>query len=382
MKKIRLLFCLFLFALVCGCEKPAAIGEDLEKLLVIEDKDNIQSFGNFVYYFNQEQDKDVEFYGYMKGDELIELEPKTASGEVTFQGVTGSFEITYCTYEGKSWITDQANLPVTVGDDEFVFFVREIEGDIIEMELARNAQQDEWSYPFYYNLQTGEITDYLKDITISGLPLAQQPQLSIERSFPEKELLYISVNKEIFAIDLKTGKSISLNELTGEPDIRLFQILEDGYFLVVPDEKGNEERKGVYFKTASGKKEILFDGAKQAATVYDDSDIYTFIVLIDNDAVLLKEKGILYCIDHRTGEKWKVGAWEGLRHGAWSRIGEKVILEGEQNVGILDLEKKIYQEIEIKKDDLYRMCYLCDDNSMTVLFHEHGAEYLTKYKLE
>lgn len=379
MKKLRLFFCLFLLVFACGCGKAAAIGEDAEKLLEIKDKDVIETDGNYVHYW----DNGEEFYGLMKEDEFIELVPEkieTVSRELTFRGITGPFGITYATYEGENRIEDKENLPFMVGDDEYDYFVNGMNGDILEMELVRNAQQDEWSYPFYYNLKTGEITDYLKDVTIHGTPLAELPQLSIGQSLPEKELLYVSVNKEIFEIDLKTGKSISLNELTGESNIVSYQVLEDGYFLLVSSEEA-QERKGVYYRTDSGEKEVLFEGVKPTYT-YVEGVVYTGMSLIGNDAVLIKEKEELYCIDHRTGEKWKVGAWEGTKCGTGRRIGERLIVEGDHNCGILDLEKKTYREIEIGKDETYRMCQLCDENSFTVRLKKSGSYSLTKYKLK
>lgn len=106
------LFCLLIILLfVCGCGKAGTIGENSEKLIEIKDKDFIMSSGNFIYY----KDKGKDFYGYMEGGELIELIPVKAAQEITFRGITGSFEITYCTYGEESWILNQENLPFMAG---------------------------------------------------------------------------------------------------------------------------------------------------------------------------------------------------------------------------------------------------------------------------
>ena len=170
---------------------------------------------------------------------------------------------------------------------------------MLKLEIARNAQQNEWSYPFYYNLLTGEITDYLEGVVIQGTSLAEMLQLSIGRTTPEGEL-YVSSNKKIFKINLETRESVSLNELTGEESIQSFQILEDGYFLVVSD---GDDQEGVYFKTASGEKESVFAGLKQKDGEEKHS---TFIRLAGDEAVLIKEDGKLYCKNHKTDKNGRL----------------------------------------------------------------------------
>lgn len=363
------LCCIFIMLLfICGCEGKTAKEYDTEKLIEIKDKDYIDSSGNFLYY----REGDKKFYGYMDDRQIAELTPQLLKKEITFHGVTGILEAEYCTYKGETWVVQCANAPVTKGSDEYDFFIDSMKGNDVYLKIVRNAQQNEWNYPLLYNLETGEITNYLKDVKIKGTALSEVSRLNILDGEMPEETVYASCDNEIYKIDVKNQEAVSLNELVKEEAIEAFQILEDGYFLLIPEHK---TYKGVYFDVASEKKEVLFEDLDT-----EGKNSPEFIRMEGNDALLIKKNGKLYCRDQNSRKEWNVEGWEEETCVLGSRIKEKVLLLGKVSCGILDLKNKTYREIMEGKDGENRVCRLCDETGFTVCTGSGSSYTLTKYR--
>lgn len=356
---------------ICGCEKEGVKETEYEELLEVRNKDYIDSNGNFLYY----REGDKEFYGYMEKEQIIELKPELLEKEITFRGVTGELQVTYCTYDGESWVVKYENNPVMAGDDEYDFFVRSIDGNYAYLEMVRNAQQNEWSYPLLYNLEIGEITDYLKDVKVEGVPLAEVPQLSICTGEMQEKEIYFSCNSEIYRINVENQEAVSLNDLVKEERIEAFQILEDGYFLLIPD---GEAYKGVYFDITSGEKKVLFEEITTDNS--EDTSSVELIRMVGEDALLIKRNKVLYCRDQNSGEEWEIEDWKDRECVLREQIGDRALLSGEDSFGILDLEEKTYREIIVGKEEKNRVCRLCSKMEFTVCTGSGSSYSITKYK--
>ena len=399
MKKISKVFvCFLVFITVSGCsgkenqENPGSQDKQksqLENVFNLESEDGITILeqkeditvgtGNFIAY----KEKGVYIYGYYD-EKFVEVPLETLDSEITFLGITGTLKMKYCTYGEESWIVDKNNSPITVGDDEYDLFVTDIKDQKLYLEIGRNAQKEEWIYPFIYDLQTNEITDFLEEVQIEEKKLTELFQLSMCNVKSFEDQLYVSSNDEIYKIDLKDKSAISLNKLVDEEKILTFQILEDGYFLIVP---GEEDYQGIYYDNDTEKKEIAFE--QIAIGEFESEDLLHRVRLIGNTHLLIKRNGDLYCRNQETKEEWKIKEYDNKDYYINDIIGtDKALLEGrsegEENDywAVLDLEDEKLIEIKTDEKSSIKGVSLWDEDSILVQFETGLSEYkLVKYEL-
>lgn len=180
-----------------------------------------------------------------------------------------------------------------------------------------------WQYPLWIDLESGQLVDRLWDVYVEGIQMCKLADLEILSV--TKEMVYIKVQDKEYSISLET-KSVVLVEL------------ESG------------------------------------------------MIYLPGDKYVLKEEGVdVYCQNQMTAEQWKV---EGMNPrmvsccvDAYNEEAFYFLYEEKSNIlfpdlnciGVLQPEKKSYQEISYCKDG-YIQTLKADSNNTFQLIKDNGAE--------
>ena len=161
-----------------------------------------------------------------------------------------------------------ASLDTDDAEHDYDMYINTIDGqaDVVEAVLMIDAQMTNYQYPFIINLNTGEVSDLLSKVDLSGyacvteLYISDDLKTATARAGDSFEKL---VN---ISIDIETG------EIKEEPDAYEaipeeceygFYVDEDTLFYVVEAEgtEYGESETGYLYNVNSGEKTTVFDGA-------------------------------------------------------------------------------------------------------------------------
>ena len=318
--------------------------EDAFDVQYLKSTNYISSIGSLFYYYSDESGL-KEYYA-AENSRFIPIESKEANEKVTLLEITGSIYYNLIEYNGNLLLDENERNRFMLDDENDAIFTLEVSSNNeVWLKLHKNPQSDKWVYPAKYNLETGEVSDILQEISVDGIELKEYPVLRNWKNIGDGKLI-VSLgqtmeNAEVYLIDTNEKKAVSFVELTGLSSVLSAKTVDDKIMLLEP----LEGDKFNYYCYDYSKKTntIIYSNAKYWSSE-EGGDASLRVRFSGGRYDFIVEKGIIYLTDEFTGTRLTVeGITENLAESLSinsdndkilvSSFGDKTI----DQIGIIDI---------------------------------------------
>lgn len=245
------------------------------------------------------------------------------------------------------------------------------------MTLMIEPQSDKWFYPVSYDLETGEITDFLDGIFVNGVELKDYPVL---RNWTELNpgIYFVTLgttlfkDEEVYQIDVRNKTVNSVCSITGLESVSEIKLVEGKWMLHVPCD---EERFDFYcYDPDSGKCFPIYQSVSLWLSGVRDAG-NPEVSFSTGRYDLLKEDEQIFLVDELTGERIPVkGMTEELVSDVVlaNQMGDKLLVSGGgmKWLGIIDVKKMAFYLLDQKGINVKTLIVWEDENTFAICAEE------------
>lgn len=314
----------------------------------------MEPYGNGLFYYKNEEGT-KEMYQAV-ADKFVPLGLQRVYQKVSLFGIAGTIDYSYCKVGETVSLCENNTDKIVLDEDREAFYSLEWgEDKKIYLKLNINPQSDCWSYPLNYNIESGEIVDFLANVEIKETKLSDFSILTnwyLGRDYVIVTAGKNEKDKEVYWIDVKNKMVSSINELTGLDRINSYKVIEDKLFLLCGE---LDMFDYIRYDITSGEQKTVYEDISYWAP--GSSEKVDKVHFTGGRYDLVQKAGIIYLSDELSGELKEVeGITSELAQSAMiNNEGNKMLVcsvanSSIQQLGMIDISSNSFYLMERRND--------------------------------